>query len=1207
MNPFYIYDENGNPVFAYTISNAGTYSVFSLNDDKTVVPQSLKTYNQDEFKKMLTDAYVVGATTDNGALDYEITTKMNPDLVEKGILKPNTATTSGVEVPATVMPPSKEGMPKYETGWDKYLVKEAADKFAQNNVQNPVNQQIPFPTASLPPSRPVTNGVEITPDSPIPQADLDRAAFNNNFEKLLPYSPEKHGSENITPMPRTDPNAPMIMETLPNNNDGSGGKQTVMVPDKANPTTVDPNAVATNPAAATPPATTPTILKPLPSKIDTKNKEHVKELQIALGMDPKDADGVYGPKTKAKVIEFQKKNSLTPDGVVGAKTIAQLEASRVPAVTTPAVANNGTNPAVANAATTAPVPANDFLPFLKKDEPAITVPFTPGFKPADKAVAPNATTTTTTNTPATTTAATTDVNGDGVIDAKDVVSTEEVTAELDPNLSSTYRPFLTHRETNGRWEKTPGAQFTEQRTRKVYEPYWKNQEMDTASATVVNNLLGKVFGSKEERRSRRDERNQNSQNNQSNEYVDNEEDVAPNAVVNNPNATANNQTGNGLEGKRPMARNPRSLIQNPMLGLAQEVLADNRGIVPKFEDPKDARRFYKAIDIAKRMEQRENNRINREHNRNAAKISKAEEWHRKSQEKLGRYPGPIQSTEAPQTNPVPVEPSTNATAPVTTATTQAPVATTQAATTTQAAPAPVASPTIVVPSQEEVSGFLNSMKTPKNQFGGQVGQSGIHINPNNRGKFTESANHAGMGVQAFANKVLANKDDYSPTTVKRANFAHNAAGWNRQEGGDVGPFSRPNNAKYRFDGLDELPEFRINYDPNKQTTKSTIGTAPVYGDLSKATSLDSKIDPNSATMNLNTPKIDPTEYGSIKFNFPTNTQKSAATNTTSGEVVANPWDNTKINIYGNRMQHEANMLPVMYNTAKSLFDKPEVQNPMYNKQDVAFLQGMRRNQINANMNPMVENRAMMNQVIRGNARGSGQLLAAMQTNSSNAARAMNDELYRVKGANQAQQNNYLNALSQVGNNRREIDTLVDEKNRQHRLAFDKFQRDALESGEKAMVNKGQIHNQELSDEMVLRGYLNQIAKNYQFVKQNDGTMMIEYIDLQGNKQKLDPRQTTASLQSMNAKMQSDNAARLAEQQTMTAQAENERLRLEKETADAKALEAEELRRTQAKRQAAEDARIRAEEERIKAEEAKKKASGTKSNKIGGYVYKRKSF
>lgn len=39
MNPFYIYDENGNPVFAYTISNAGTYSVFSLNDDKTVVPQ----------------------------------------------------------------------------------------------------------------------------------------------------------------------------------------------------------------------------------------------------------------------------------------------------------------------------------------------------------------------------------------------------------------------------------------------------------------------------------------------------------------------------------------------------------------------------------------------------------------------------------------------------------------------------------------------------------------------------------------------------------------------------------------------------------------------------------------------------------------------------------------------------------------------------------------------------------------------------------------------------------------------------------------------------------------------------------------------------------------------------------------------------------------------------------------------------------------
>ena len=62
---------------------------------------------------------------------------------------------------------------------------------------------------------------------------------------------------------------------------------------------------------------------------------------------------------------------------------------------------------------------------------------------------------------------------------------------------------------------------------------------------------------------------------------------------------------------------------------------------------------------------------------------------------------------------------------------------------------------------------------------------GIHINPANKGKFTASANAAGMGVQEFASHVLANKEDYSSTQVKRANFAHNAAGWNKADGGEI--------------------------------------------------------------------------------------------------------------------------------------------------------------------------------------------------------------------------------------------------------------------------------------------------------------------------------------------------------------------------------------------------------------------------------------
>ena len=62
-------------------------------------------------------------------------------------------------------------------------------------------------------------------------------------------------------------------------------------------------------------------------------------------------------------------------------------------------------------------------------------------------------------------------------------------------------------------------------------------------------------------------------------------------------------------------------------------------------------------------------------------------------------------------------------------------------------------------------------------------QGGIYIKPENRGKFTQQAQSAGMGVQEFASKVLGNKEDYSPTTVKRANFARNAAGWKKQMDG----------------------------------------------------------------------------------------------------------------------------------------------------------------------------------------------------------------------------------------------------------------------------------------------------------------------------------------------------------------------------------------------------------------------------------------
>lgn len=53
----------------------------------------------------------------------------------------------------------------------------------------------------------------------------------------------------------------------------------------------------------------------------------------------------------------------------------------------------------------------------------------------------------------------------------------------------------------------------------------------------------------------------------------------------------------------------------------------------------------------------------------------------------------------------------------------------------------------------------------------------IHIKDSKKGTFTAAATKHGMGVQEFASKVLSNKDDYSPTMVRKANFARNSKHW----------------------------------------------------------------------------------------------------------------------------------------------------------------------------------------------------------------------------------------------------------------------------------------------------------------------------------------------------------------------------------------------------------------------------------------------
>ena len=87
--------------------------------------------------------------------------------------------------------------------------------------------------------------------------------------------------------------------------------------------------------------------------------------------------------------------------------------------------------------------------------------------------------------------------------------------------------------------------------------------------------------------------------------------------------------------------------------------------------------------------------------------------------------------------------------------------------------------------QEVIEQMQGSQEQPQqeNTPQDQMQSGGIHIKESHKGLFTAKASKHGMGVQEFASHVLANKDSYSPSTVKQANFARNAKSFKHETGG----------------------------------------------------------------------------------------------------------------------------------------------------------------------------------------------------------------------------------------------------------------------------------------------------------------------------------------------------------------------------------------------------------------------------------------
>jgi hypothetical protein len=239
----------------------------------------------------------------------------------------------------------------------------------------------------------------------------------------------------------------------------------------------------------------------------------------------------------------------------------------------------------------------------------------------------------------------------------------------------------------------------------------------------------------------------------------------------------------------------------------------------------------------------------------------------------------------------------------------------------------------------------------------------------------------------------------------------------------------------------------------------------------------------------------PSYSSGLQFNSNTNSNSNNNSNNknkTRKSQYVSGYDETRLEHYGDRLQHNANLLPVLYNTSKAIFDKPELQRPFQNEQAQAALSTMRNNVINVNTDNINSGRIAAANTIRNNARSSGSTMNNLLALNTNASRELNNEQYRVDSANSAQRNTYANMLNQVGAQRQSENQRIDEANRSHRLAMDKFRRDALESGEKAMINKGQMLNQQKQDRIALDTYVNQLSSDYKVEYNPDGTADVKF-------------------------------------------------------------------------------------------------------------------
>lgn len=209
------------------------------------------------------------------------------------------------------------------------LASEAVRIAPQGQLQRPTQRPQPAPQAQALPQIPIPEPIQLSPpprqQEPIPAPqEKPRRALSGKRIWLVPAAalcvagiilwrvtaggdPAPTPQESFAAKNGLTPTAPIIESVI----------ATQAPTAEPEPTPLPTETPGHDPAASPPPA----MLR------SGEKGTSVKEMQaqlIELGYLQGDADGEYGPKTKAAVLAFQEKNHLYADGIAGEKTLAAL-------------------------------------------------------------------------------------------------------------------------------------------------------------------------------------------------------------------------------------------------------------------------------------------------------------------------------------------------------------------------------------------------------------------------------------------------------------------------------------------------------------------------------------------------------------------------------------------------------------------------------------------------------------------------------------------------------------------------------------------------------------------------------------------------------------------------------------------------------------------------------------------------------------------